>query len=60
MVQYNVASSQFGCTLDPYRRLHEPLGAKGVHQSIVITYNLSTIDQNQQLLVRFPNLDTMM
>ena len=56
MVQYHMASSQFGSTLDPYHRLHEPLGAKGVRQSVVITNNPSTIDQKQHLLVRFPNL----
>ncbi|MEW8332697.1 MAG: hypothetical protein AB2692_17315 [Candidatus Thiodiazotropha sp.] len=51
-----MASSKFGRKLDPYRRLREPLGVKGVRQSVVITNNPSTIDQNQQLLVRFPNL----
>ena len=34
----------------------EPRGVKGHHQSIVITNNPITIDQNQQLLVLFPNL----
>ena len=29
---------------------------KGIRQSVVVTNNPSTIDQNQQLLVRFPNL----
>ena len=33
-----------------------PLDVKGVRQSVVVTYNPSSIDQNQQLLVRFPNL----
>ncbi|GFR66081.1 hypothetical protein ElyMa_005548400 [Elysia marginata] len=51
-----MASSKFGDKLDPYRRLRDPLGAKGVRQSMAITNNPSTIDQNQQLLVRFPNL----
>ena len=41
---------------NPYRCLREPLGIKGVRQSVVITNYPSTIDQNQQLLVRFPNL----
>ena len=40
----------------PYRKLREPRGVKGIRQSVVITNNPSTIDQNQQLLVRFPNL----
>ena len=51
-----MASSQYGRKLNPYRHLRDPLGAKGVRQSVVITNNPSTIDQNQQLLVRFPNL----
>ena len=40
----------------PYRKLRKPCGAKGLCQNIVITNKPSTIDQNQQLLVRFPNL----
>ena len=51
-----VSSSKFGRKLNPYRCLREPLGVKGMRQSVVITNNPSTIDQNQQLLVRFPNL----
>ena len=31
---------------------------KGIRQSVVVTNNPSTIDQNQQILVRFPNLST--
>ena len=55
--QYTMASSRLGRKLNPYRSLREPLGVKGVRQSLVITNNPSSIDQNQQLLVRFPNLD---
>ena len=51
-----MATSVFGRKLDPYRKLRTPLGTKGIRQSIVVTNNPSTIDQNQQLLVRFPNL----
>ena len=51
-----MASSAYGRKLNPHRRLRDPLGAKGVRQSVVVTNNPSTIDQNQQLLVRFPNL----
>ena len=40
----------------PYRSLRERLGVKGVRQSVVITNNPGSIDQNHQLLVRFPNL----
>ena len=48
--------SAYGNKLSPYRKLREPRGVKGIRQSVVITNNPSTIDQNQQLLVRFPNL----
>ena len=51
-----MASSKFGRKLNPYRCLRDPLGVKGVRQSVVITNNPSTVDQKQQLLVRFPNL----
>ena len=50
--------SAYGSKLDPYRKLREPLGVKGIRQSVVVTNNPSTIDQNQQLLVRFPNLSS--
>ena len=48
--------SVYGDKLNPYRRIREPHVVKGIRQSVVITNNPSTIDQNQQLLVRFPNL----
>ena len=51
-----MASSKFGRKLNPHRSLRESLGVKGVRQSVVITNNPSSIDQNQRLLVRFPNL----
>ena len=51
-----MASSKYGRKLNPFRSLREPLGIKGIRQSVVVTNNPSTIDQNQQLLVRFPNL----
>ena len=41
---------------NPHWRLRNPLGVKGEWQSVVVTNNPSTIDQNQQLLVCFPNL----
>ena len=47
--------SRYGNKLIPYRKLREPNGVEGLRESIVITNNPSTIDQNQQLLVRFPN-----
>ena len=48
--------SSYGEKLNPYRKIREPRGIKGIRQSITITNNPSTIDQNQQLLIRFPNL----
>ena len=50
--------SAYGDKLNPYRKLREPRGVRGIRQSVVITNNPSTIDQNQQLLVRFPNLSS--
>ena len=50
--------SAYGEKLNPYRKIREPRGVKGIRQSVVITNNPSTIDQNQQLLVRFPNLSS--
>ena len=55
-IQYRMASRKFGRKLKPYPSLREPLGVKGVRQSVVITNNPSSINQNQQLLVRFPTL----
>ena len=48
--------SAYGNKLNPHRKLRETLDVKGIRQSVVITSNPNTIDQNQQLLVRFPNL----
>ena len=48
--------SAYRSKLDPYRKRREPLGAKGIRLSVEVTNNPSTIDQNQLLLVRFPNL----
>ena len=33
-----------------------PKGIKGTRQKVIVTHNPSEIDQNQLLLVRFPNL----
>ena len=51
-----MSSSAYGKKLNPYRRLRDPLGVMAVRQSVVVTNNPATIDQNQQLLVRFPNM----
>lgn len=49
-------AQSYGTILDPHRRLKEPLGIKGIRQSIVISNNPSTISADQILTVRFPNL----
>ena len=51
-----MASSKFGRKLNLYRSLREPLDVKEMRESVVITNNPGSIDPNQQLLVRFPNL----
>ena len=48
--------SQYGHKLNPFRKLRENLAVKGIRTSVSVTNNPSTIDQNEQLLVRFPNL----
>ena len=47
---------EYGNKLNPERSLRTPHGIKGTRQKVVVTHNPSEIDQNQQLLVRFPNL----
>ena len=48
--------STYGKKLDPHRSVRKAFGLKGIRQSIVVTNNPSTIDANQLLTVRFPNL----
>ena len=50
--------SAYGEKLNPYRKIREPRGMRAIRQSVVITNNPSTIDQHQQLQVRFPNLSS--
>ena len=42
--------------LNPEHSLRTARGIKGTRQKIIVTHNPSEIDQNQLLLVRFPNL----
>ena len=42
--------------LKPDRSLRTPNGIEGIRQKVIVTHNPSEIDQNQLLLVRFPNL----
>ena len=45
-----------GNKLNPECSLQTPHGIKGSRQKVIVTHNPSEIDQNQLLLVRFPNL----
>ena len=47
---------EYGNKLNPERSLMIPHGIKGTRQKVIVTHNSSEIDQNQLLLVRFPNL----
>ena len=47
---------EFGKKLNPNRSLRTVKGIKGIKQKIIVTHNASEIDQNQLLMVRFPNL----
>ena len=41
--------------LNPECSLSTPKGIKGTRQKVIVTHTLSEIDQNQEVLVRFPN-----
>ena len=47
---------EYGKRLNPEQSLRTPKGIKGTRQKVIVTHNPSEIDQNQELLVRFPNL----
>ena len=47
---------EYGKRLNPECSLKTPKGIKGTRQKVIVTHNPSEIDQNQELLVRFPNL----
>ena len=47
---------EYGKQLNPECSLRTPEGIEGIRQKVIITHNPSTIDQNQDQLVRFPNL----
>ena len=47
---------EYGKRLNPESSLRTPKGIKGTRQKVIVTHNPSKIDQNQELLVRFPNL----
>ena len=47
---------EYGKRLNPESSLRTPKGIEGIRQKVIVTHNPSKIDQNQLLLVRFPNL----
>ena len=47
---------EYGKRLNPECSLRTTKGIKGTRQKVIVTHNPSEIDQNQELLVRFPNL----
>ena len=47
---------EYGTKLNPEHSLRTAKGIKGTRQKVIVTHNPSEIGQNQQLLVRFPNL----
>ena len=47
---------EYGNKLNPECSLQTSNGIKGTRQIVIVTHNTSEIDQNQLLLVRFPNL----
>ena len=47
---------EYGKQLNPERSLRTPKGIEGIRQKVIVTHNPSEIDQNQLLLVRFPNV----
>ena len=47
---------EYGKQLNPEHSLRTAKGIKGARQKVIVTHNPSEIDQNQLLLVRFPNL----
>ena len=56
-VKYNpLVKMEYGKRLNPERSLRTPKGIKGTRQKVIVTHNPSEIYQNQELLVRFPNL----
>ena len=47
---------EYGKRLNPKYSLRTPKGIEGIRQKVIVTHNPSEIDQNQLLLVRFPDL----
>ena len=47
---------EYGKRLNPEHSLRIPKGIGGIRQKVIVTHNPSTIGQDHDLLVRFPNL----
>ena len=47
---------EYGNKLNPEHSLRTRHGIKGTRQKVIVTHNRCEIDQNQLLLVRFPNV----
>ena len=47
---------EYGKQLNTERSLSTPKGIEGIRQKVIVTHNPSTINQAQDLLVRFPSL----
>ena len=47
---------EYAKRLNPGHSLRTAKGIEGIRQKVIVTHNPSTTDQNQDLLVRFPNL----
>ena len=47
---------EYGNKLNPEHSLRMARGIKRTRQKVIVTHNPSEMDQNQLLLVRFPNL----
>ena len=56
-IKYNpLLKMEYRKRLNPERSLRTPRRIKGTRQKVIVTHNPSEIDQDQELLVRFPNL----
>ena len=47
---------EYGKRFNPEHSLRTPKRIKGTRQNVIVTHDPSEIDQNQEMLVRFPNL----
>ena len=47
---------EYRTKLNPEHSLRMAYGIKGTRRKVIVTHNPSEIDQNQQLLVKFPKL----